>query len=66
MVTQLSAHLGTDFLSIQDMWASISTPAPPTLALVPPTPTITPFNPASAPPDDDEMLGEEDFDLRDF
>ena len=58
MVMQLSAYLA-DFSSIQDILASVSAP-------VPPTPTTTPHNPASAPPSDDEMLGEKDFNLPNF
>ena len=41
------------------MLASISTPVPPAPTPAPPAPTPALF-------DDDEMLGEEDFDLEDF
>ena len=66
MVTQLSAHLGADFLSIQNMLASISALTPPVPASVPPALAMAPPNPPSIPFGDDEMLGEEDFDFGDF
>ena len=59
MMTQLFATLETDFSSIQDMLTSYPAPAPS-------APSTAPLDSASAPPVDDEMLEEEDFDLTDF
>ena len=48
------------------MLASISAPAPPTPTPAHLDPATAPLDPTSAPFNDDEMLGEKDFDLKDF
>ena len=66
LMTQLSAHFRANFSSIQDMLASVSALAPPAPTTAPLTLATVPPGPVSAPLDDDEMLGEKNFNLPDF
>ena len=65
-MTRLSTTFGADFLRFQDILASYLAPAPFGPATTPFDPATAPLGLASTPSNNDEMLGEEDFDLADF